>query len=111
MTGIEKLLEISNEISGPNYGAALVFELRKDKRNDEYFIKILKKNSIYPGVTKFNPIKIKGIFLNFARYILKFCGAIESYDLFFQGPYPFSNQKLFPLRTNEFISSKRDFFE
>ena len=63
MTGIEKLLEFSNELTSPNYGAALVFELRKDKRNDEYFIKVLKKNSIYPGVTKFNQIKIKGLFL------------------------------------------------
>lgn len=60
MTGIEKLLEISNELTSSNFGAALVFELRKDKRNDEYFIKILKKNSIYPGVTIFKPIKIKG---------------------------------------------------
>jgi hypothetical protein len=59
MTAMKRLLGTSDTFVYPNYGSAFIFELRKDKRRN-YFVRVLKKNTIYPGAIRFDPVKIEG---------------------------------------------------
>ena len=56
--GMQKLLGTSNIFANPNFASAFVFELRKDKC-DQYFVKVLYKNDVYPGGVILDPVKVK----------------------------------------------------
>ena len=59
MAGMQRLLGTSEKYVNPNYGSAFVFELRKDSRQ-KYFVRVLNKNTVYPGVIRLNEVKING---------------------------------------------------
>jgi hypothetical protein len=68
MTAMQRLLGTSDTFVNPNYGSAFIFELRKDE-NENYFVRVLKKNTIYPGAIRFDPVEIQGKLI-FKRNIL-----------------------------------------
>ncbi len=59
MTAMQRLLGTSDTFVNPNYGSAFIFELRMDKHR-KYFVRVLKKNTIYPGAIRFDPVEIQG---------------------------------------------------
>ena len=60
---MERLLGTSDTFVNPNFGSALIFELRMDKHR-KYFVRVLSKNTIYPGAIRFDPVKIEGKLVN-----------------------------------------------
>jgi hypothetical protein len=59
MAAMQRLLGTSDKFVNPNFGSAFIFELRMDKRRN-YFVRVLNKNTIYPGAIRFDPVKIEG---------------------------------------------------
>ena len=59
MTAMQRLLGTSDTFVNPNYGSAFIFELKMDE-NENYFVRVLKKNTIYPGAIRFDPVEIQG---------------------------------------------------
>lgn len=57
---MQRLLGTSDTIVNPNFGAAFIFELRVDKRRN-YFVRVLNKNTLYPGAVRFDVVNVKGI--------------------------------------------------
>ena len=60
MAGMQKLLETSDKFINPNFGSAFIFELRRDRQYN-YYVKVLNKNDVYPGMIHFNTVKMNGI--------------------------------------------------
>jgi hypothetical protein len=68
MAAMQRLLGTSDKFVNPNFGSAFIFELRMDKRRN-YFVRVLNKNTIYPGAIRFDPVKIEGKLSNFKENI------------------------------------------
>ena len=64
MAGMQKLLGTSDTFLNPNFGSAFIFELRKDKRHN-YFVRVLNKNTLYPGAIRFDVVTIKGLIFSY----------------------------------------------
>ena len=61
MAGMQRLLGHSDTFVNPNFGSAYIFELRMSKLfYQDYFVRILLKNTVFPGLVKINEIKMRG---------------------------------------------------
>ena len=61
MAAMQRLLGTSSLFLNPNFGSAFIFELRRTNTGlEKYFVKVLLKNSKYPGNIKLKPVKIQG---------------------------------------------------
>jgi hypothetical protein len=58
MIAMQRLLGTSDTFFDTYYGSAFIFELRMDE-NGNYFVRVLKKNTIYPGAIRFDQVKIQ----------------------------------------------------
>ena len=65
---MQKLLGTSDTFLNPNFGSAFIFELRKDKHHN-YFVRVLNKNTLYPGAIRFDVVTVKGLF--FKLFLIK----------------------------------------
>lgn len=58
---MQRLLGTSDTYSNPKFGSAFIFELRKSLLSTkEYYVRVLNKNTIYPGAIRFDAVTIKG---------------------------------------------------
>jgi hypothetical protein len=103
MAAMQRLLGTSEKFVNPNFGSAFIFELRQSKIfRTQYYVRVLNKNTLYPGAISFDVVKIKGNFLSKTNLEISFCTVC----FYLKGCGEFCPiQKFLKLTSNKFVEN------
>ena len=66
LAAMQRLLGTSEKYVNPNFGSAFIVELRQSKTfPDQYYVRVLNKNTLYPGAIRFDVVRVQGNYLQF----------------------------------------------